>query len=189
MNNLNKLINDIKEYSPFNEQEERDKEAMLRFIENNPDCLDRSNLTAHLTASVWTVNKERTKVLYAYHNIYKSWSWLGGHADGNPDLSVVALKELSEESGIKNAKLVSDDIFSLEILTVDGHIKKGKYVPSHLHLNLTYLAEASEDETLVVKEDENQAVKWWSNEEALTAPNEIWMVENIYKKLIKKLER
>ena len=33
-----------------------------------------------------------------YHNIYNSWSWLGGHADGETDLLAVALREVKEEA-------------------------------------------------------------------------------------------
>lgn len=180
------LYNTIKNYKPTNEQEERDRILMLEFIQNNSDCLERKNQVAHFTTSIWTVNKERTKTLMVYHNIYDSWSWIGGHADGEEDLSQVALRELQEETGVKHATLVNKDIFSLEILTVDGHMKKGVYVPSHLHLNVTYLAEADESERLLVKEDENQAVKWWTFEKALEASTEPWMVENVYKKLIHK---
>ena len=99
-----------------------------------------------MTASAWVVNKDRSKILLAYHNIYDSWAWLGGHADGEKDLLKVALKEVAEESGVKNIKPVSEDILSVEILTVDGHEKKGVYVPSHLHLNVTYLIEADDTE-------------------------------------------
>lgn len=179
------LYDDIKRYNPVNEQEERDKEIMLKYIENNPDYLDRTNMIGHFTTSIWTVNKDRTKTLMAYHNIYDSWAWIGGHADGIEDLAAVALRELEEETGVKNAKLVSNDIYSLEILTVDGHVKRGKYVPSHLHLNVTYLAEADENEALKVNEEENQAVKWWTLEDALKVSKEPWMVENIYKKYCK----
>ncbi len=180
------LYNAIKHYKTINEQEQRDKVVMIDYIANNPDCLERSNQVAHFTTSIWTVNKQRTKTLMVYHNIYNSWSWIGGHADGEEDLSKVAMRELQEETGVKNAKLVSDDIFSLEILTVDGHMKKGIYVPSHLHLNVTYLAEADEKELLLVNEDENQAVKWWTFEEALKVSTEPWMVERVYKKLVEK---
>lgn len=180
------LLNDIKNYKPINEQEERDKAQMLQFMTQNSNYLERENQIAHFTTSIWTVNKERTKTLMIYHNIYNSWSWIGGHADGCEDLRSVALRELQEETGVKDAKLVSNEIFSLETLTVDGHVKKGAYVPSHLHLNVTYLAEADEDEALVVKEDENQAVKWWTFEEVLEASTEPWMIEHIYKKLIAK---
>ena len=180
------LFQEIKNYVPLNEQEERDTEVMLTYILNNPDCLERKNLIAHFTTSIWTVNRERTKTLMVYHNIYQSWSWIGGHADGVEDLCSVAMRELREETGVSNASLVSRDIFSLETLTVDGHIKKGAYVPSHLHLNVTYLAEADEGEKLIVNEEENQAVKWWTFDEALKASTEPWFVEHIYKKLIER---
>lgn len=180
------LINKIMNYKFVNEQEEHDKAVMLDFMTKNSDYLDRSNQVAHFTTSIWTVNKQRTKTLMVYHNIYNSWSWIGGHADGEENLNKVAMRELQEETGVKNAKLVSDDIFSLEILTVDGHMKKGIYVPSHLHLNVTYLAEADEKELLLVNEDENQAVKWWTFEEALKVSTEPWMVERVYKKLVEK---
>ena len=122
-----------------------------------------------------------------YHNIYNSWSWIGGHADGEENLSLVALRELREETGIKNAKLIEDDIFSLEILTVNGHIKKEKYVPSHLHFNITYLAEANENENLTVNEEENKGVQWFKIDDVLQISEEPWMVERIYKKLINKV--
>ena len=180
------LYESIKTYIPVNEQETRDKEIMLKHLKSGVDCFTRENQVAHFTASIWTVNKERTKTLMVYHNLYDSWSWIGGHADGIEDLSAVAMRELHEETGIQNAKLVTPDVFSLEILAVSGHMKKGKYVPSHLHLNVTYLAEADESEALTVKEDENSAVKWWTFEEALRVSKEPWFVEHIYKKLIEK---
>lgn len=182
------LWDTIRNYKPVNPQEEHDRKQMLEFIEHNGDYLERKNLTGHFTASMWTVNKARTKTLMVYHNIYDSWSWIGGHADGMEDLCAVAMKELQEETGVNHARLVSEEVFSLETLTVDGHVKRGVWVPSHLHFNLTYLAEAEEEEKLVVREDENSAVQWWTFEEALKVSTEPCMVEHIYKKLIKKLE-
>ncbi len=180
------LLQDIENYRPINEQEKHDKEQMLQYINEHSDYLLRDNQIAHFTTSIWTVNQERTKTLMVYHNIYDSWSWIGGHADGVEDLCSVALRELREETGVGNASLVSTDIFSLETLVVNGHVRKGSYVPSHLHFNLTYLAEADESEELIVNKDENQAVQWFSFEEAIKASKESWMVEHIYKKLIAK---
>lgn len=180
------LFEDIKNYKPLNQQEECDKERMLQYMMRNINYLERENSIAHFTVSIWTVNKERTKTLMVYHNIYNSWSWIGGHADGIEDLRSVALRELQEETGVENTVLVSPEIFSLEILTVNGHIKKGIYVPSHLHMNVTYLAEADENEALIVNKAENQAVKWWSFEDAMKVPKEPWFVEWIYKKLIER---
>ena len=181
------LVKDIENFKPMNEQEENDKRIILDYMKKNPDFLTRENQIAHFTTSIWTVNKERTKTLMVYHKIYDSWSWIGGHADGEEDLASVALRELKEETGVGNAVLVSKDIFSLEILTVNGHMKKGKYVSSHLHFNVTYLAEADEEQALVMNEEENKGVKWFPFEEAMEASSEPWMVERVYRKIINNL--
>lgn len=180
-------IRQIENYPPFNEQEEKDKALILGWISNNENAFSRENTVAHITASAWVVNKDRSKVLMVYHNIYNSWSWMGGHADGETDLLSVAIREVKEEAGISNVRPVSEEIFSLESLTVDGHVKKGNYVSSHLHLNITYLLEADSEEQVSVKADENSGVMWFSPEDALEKSTESWFVEHIYSKLIKKM--
>lgn len=182
-NNLREMI---QRYRPWNEQEEADKEEMLRQLLVE-DIFSRENRAAHMTASAWVVNKSRQKALMIYHNIFHSWSWLGGHADGERDLLAVAIREVQEESGIRRVHPLSEDIFSLEILTVDGHEKAGRYVPSHLHLNVTWLLEADEAETVRIKPDENSGVAWFSLEEAVEASTEPWFQERIYRKLNQKL--
>lgn len=183
------LYEELKAYQPFNEQEEKDKEMMLSFIEKNEDYLERKNRIAHFTASLWVVNPSKTKVLMIYHNIYNSWSWTGGHADGEEDLKTVAMRELEEETGVQNAKLVSEKIFSLESLTVDGHEKRGEYVSSHLHFNVTFLAVAKEEEKLIIKPDENNGVRWFENKEIEKVCSEKWIYEHIYKKLMDKVKQ
>lgn len=182
------LISKIKKYQPFNEQEEMDKALILNWIETQENAFSRENAVAHMTASAWVVNKERSKVLMVYHNIYNSWSWLGGHADGETDLLAVAVREVKEEAGITNVRPVSDEIFSLESLTVDGHVKKGRYVSSHLHLNVTYLLEADSEEAVSVKADENSGVAWFTPGEALKKSTEPWFVEHVYGKLVEKMK-
>lgn len=182
------LMEQIANYIPYNEQEERDQNLILNWIEEQENAFSRENKMAHMTASAWVVNPERSEVLMVYHNIYDSWSWLGGHADGETDLLSVALREVKEEAGISKVRPVSEDIFSLESLTVDGHVKKGTYVSSHLHLNVTYLLEADPEETLSVKADENSGVAWFSPEEALARSTEPWFVERVYTKLLKKMK-
>lgn len=182
------LKEQIENYKPYNEQEEKDKETMLKYINTFDDVLTRANEFGHFTASAWVVNKERTKVLMIYHNIVQSWAWTGGHADGESNLLGTAIRELKEETGVENVKVLSEDIFSLEIACVNGHVKRGKYVSSHVHLNLTYLLEVDENEPLRIKEDENSGVKWVNIEDVEKVSNEKWIIENAYKKLNKKLE-
>lgn len=183
------LLEQLQAYQPYNEQETHDKAVMLRLLakEQEADIFTRENEVAHFTASSWLVNKERTKVLMIYHNLYDSWAWTGGHADGEQDLLAVAIKEAQEETGVLDVRPVSEEIYSIEILTVDGHVKRGKYVSSHLHLNVTYLLEADEAEVLRVKPDENSGVKWFSLEEALEKCTEPWMIKWVYQKLNEKL--
>ena len=182
-----KLISEIQSYNPFNEQETADKNLILRLLGSGEDLSVRSALQAHLTASAWVDSPDRKRVLMAYHNLYNSWAWLGGHADGNWDLAAVAEKEAREESSIGDLKLIHDGIFSLEVLTVAGHEKKGSYVPSHLHLNLTYLFEGNPEQPLRIKADENSRVGWISEWEIAEKSTEPWFVERIYSKLIQKV--
>ncbi len=181
------LLKQLTAFVPFNEQEARDRELLLDCLGREPEVLTRKNPLAHFTASAWVVNPAHTRVLMAYHNIYRSWSWLGGHADGESDLLAVALREVREESGIRSARSVSRDIFSVEALTVDGHEKRGAYVSSHLHLNVTYLLEADEEEALSIKPDENSGVRWFTLEESETVPSEPWFCARVYRKLNEKL--
>ena len=121
--------------------------------------------------------------VWIYHNIYNSWTWVGGHSDGDNDLLYVAIKEAKEETGIKNVKPILDDIYSLETVTVNGHIKRGKYVGSHLHFNVTYLLEADENEIITIKEDENSGVEWVPIENIISKSSEKWLRENIFIKI------
>lgn len=181
------IVNQIEQFVPYNDQERADKEVILSMLKRYDDLFERTNLVAHMTSSAWVVNKTHDKVLMVYHNIYNSWSWMGGHNDGDKDCLHVAIKEVMEESGISNVKVLDENIFSLETLTVDSHIKKGKYVPSHLHLNVSYLFEADENELTRIKADENKGVAWFYLDEAIEKSSEIWFRENIYKKLNEKL--
>ena len=189
MTDCPRLRAQIEAFCPYNEQETADRLQMLQDIDTFPVLLTRDNATAHFTASCWIVNPDRTKVLMAYHRLYDSWAWLGGHADGDRDLLAVALREVREESGLAEVHPVSEDLYSLEILTVDGHEKHGRYVSSHLHLNVTYLLEADPSAAIRPKPDENSRVGWFSPADAVAASSEPWFRERIYTKLNDKLSR
>ena len=187
VNNMN-WIEDIKNYKPYNEQEAKDKDLILKCINLHDDILTRENTIAHITSSGYIVNKSRTKVLMIYHNIYKSWAWTGGHADGDSDLLHVAIKEAKEETGLKNVTPVMTNILGLDVLNVNGHIKKGKYVSSHLHLSVAYLLEANEEDKLIVNEEETSGVKWLPINELDIHCNEPYIINTVYSKFNKKIK-
>ena len=176
-------------YEPYNEQEEVEKRIMLKYIDDFDDVLTRQNEYGHFTSSAFILNKERTKMLMIYHKIYDSWAWTGGHSDGDSDLLYVAMKEAKEETGITSVKPIKEDIYSLEIITVNGHEKRGKYVGSHVHLNTTFLLEADENEEIRIKEDENSGVKWVPIDEIKSASSEPWIRNRVYGKIIEKMKK
>ena len=182
------LKKQIENYKPYNEQEQKDQEIMIECMNTYENILTRENKICHFTASNWIVNKERTKVLMIYHNIYKSWAWTGGHCDGDSNLLHVALKEAEEETGLKDLKVLSNGIFGIQILTVDSHIKRGKFVSSHLHLDCCFFFFFYEYAVLKIKEDENSGVKWIDINKAVEITNESKM-KPIYRKLNEKLEK
>ncbi len=178
----------ILNYKPYNMQEEEDRKVMLKYLDIFDDCLTRENVFGHFTSSSFVVNQDYTKVLMAYHNIYKSYCWLGGHADGEEDLLKVAERETTEESSLKNFSLVTPEIISLDVIEVSGHIKKGKWITPHVHLNVTYLFKANDKDFIHNKEDENSSVKWIDIKHLDEFVTEVGM-KPIYHKIIERMEK
>lgn len=175
---------EIRAYVPQNEQEEADKRIILEYIGTYPDTvLTRENEYAHITSSGFVVNADATKVLMAHHNIFRVWAWTGGHADGDPDLLSVALREAWEETGATHIRPLSASIASLDILPVWGHVKRGRYVPAHQHLNVSYLLTADERAPLSAREGENTDVAWLPAERLTELTNE-WQMDHVYLKLL-----
>lgn len=179
---LETVQEEVLSFQPFTEQEKLDQEQVLHLLKLEKNLLYRDNLDQHFTASAWIINPDHSKVLMVWHNIYRSWSWIGGHADGDGDLVHVARREAIEESGVENLHLLVKKPISLEILPVAAHLRRGQKVNTHRHLNLTYLFEASEYSPLSVKPDENSAVGWILLEEIPQRCQEKKMLP-IYQKL------
>lgn len=175
----------IEKYVPFNEQEERDKEQFLKFIDTFNDVLTRDNIFGHFSASAFVVNKNKNKMVVVYHNINDGWIYPGGHVDGESDFLSVAIREVEEETGLK-VKVLDKSIFSIQSAPVKGHVKKGKYVSAHLHLDVVYLLEADETQPLIFNESESSGVKWIPFELA-DDKSMCDFIRPIHKKLINKL--
>ncbi len=185
---MNKTIEMLKNFVPCNEQEETDLKQFIEADKIWDDILTRNNTFCHLTASAFITNKERTKVLCIYHNLYKSWGWVGGHADGDDDPLYVAKKETREETSLENFKVIDNKPISIEAIQVSGHVKKGKYVSPHIHLNITYLFEADEKDKIHILEDENSNIGWLTFQELLDNCEEAHMLP-IYRKIIDKITK
>ena len=184
---MSKTVEMLKKYVPYNEQEKKDIELIIKAEEIFGDILTRENEFCHLTSSAFVVNKDYKKVLCIYHNIYKSWSWVGGHADGDDDMLYVAQKETKEETSLNKFKVLSEMPISVEILPVKSHVRKGKYVPAHQHINITYLFQADENEAIHILEDENSNIGWLTFEELISRSDEPYMIP-VYKKIVERIK-
>lgn len=172
----------LKHYSPKCEQE---KEALKRIdlLENNfNNLLYRENDYAHYTSSAFIINKDRTKVLFINHKLYDAWGWVGGHMDGEDDFRAIALKEVQEETGLKNLEFLSEEVASVDILPVVGHLKNNKWVSPHIHLSVSFVLIADENEKLVENEDETKGIQWFEISELDKVVKEEHMLP-IYNKL------
>lgn len=179
-------LSQIAAYVPQSQAEAADKEQILYYVNQYPDTiLTRENTIAHITASGFILSADGEWVLMAHHNIYRVWAWTGGHADGEGDLLAVALREAREETGAGHIRALSTAIASLEILPVWGHVKRGKYVCAHQHLNVSYLLTADRDTPLSVREGENTKVGWLPADRLLELTNE-WQMDEVYTKLLER---
>jgi 8-oxo-dGTP pyrophosphatase MutT (NUDIX family) len=179
-------IQQIRQFKPLTDSEKSDKQVILDYLSLiGDDILSRRSQLAHLTSSGFILNPSMTKTLMVHHNIYQTWAWTGGHADGDRDLLKIAIKEAKEETGIRRISPLVGDMLSLDILTVKGHYKRGEYVSAHLHLSAAYVLIAEEDEELTVKPDENSDVAWIAVEEMNKMSNEPEMIP-VYQKLYER---
>lgn len=179
----------IENHLSFNEEEASDQRSFVQFLNAFPEkeWAVRSNLIGHLTSSAWVVNRERNKVLFAYHNIYRSWAWLGGHADGDLDLLHVAQKEAREEAGVLTVRPLLEKPIDISVINVQGHVKKGKFVSPHLHFNVAYLLEADEEEVLQHAPEENADVAWLDMAGLLDKVAED-AIKSIYQRIMDKVK-
>ena len=128
----------LESYQPQEACQEETKERMLAFIARAPDCLFRSCLEGHFTASCWLLSPDDEAVLLTHHRKLGKWLQLGGHADGDEDLAEVALKEASEESGIHDIQLISPGIFDIDIHLIPPYGSD----PGHYHYDVRFALRA-----------------------------------------------
>ena len=179
------LVSLLKNFTPDGKQEIADHELFLERA-RDPINLTRESDT-HFTTSAFVLNQDHAKVLGIFHNIYQSWGWMGGHADGDADLLRVAEKEAEEESGVSHLRLLHPAPISIESIPVATHIRRSQPVAEHTHLNVTFLFEADDTVDIRIQPEENSGVKWIPLNQFVASSLEPHM-QVIYQKIIDRIQ-
>ena len=98
------LLEGLERYAELHRDEEATLRRFLEFVRANERCFERSLEEGHVTGSAWVADASRTRVLLTHHRKLDIWVQLGGHADGDPDVLRVALREALEESGLRGLR-------------------------------------------------------------------------------------
>ncbi|MCK6484396.1 MAG: NUDIX hydrolase [Phycisphaerae bacterium] len=127
------------------------------FVRTHKRCFDTAYAPGHVTGSAWLLDASGTRVLLTHHRRLGRWIQLGGHADGDPDLLAVALREAREESGIDAVEPLSEDIFDVGVHGTPGH----DGLAAHRHYDIRFLLQVRGDGRYVVS-DESHALGWFT---------------------------
>jgi 8-oxo-dGTP pyrophosphatase MutT (NUDIX family) len=101
-----------------------------------------------------------------HHVKLDRWLQPGGHADGEPDLAQVALREAGEETGIVGLRVIEPAI-DLDVHLIPA--RPGE--PEHLHLDVRFVVMAPPDCELDGNH-ESHDLAWWSPDGAGPEPDE-----------------
>ena len=151
------------------EQQEQYRTQLLQWISDHDNCLYRTCLKGHLTGSALIIDPSRPATLLIHHKKLNLWLQPGGHADGQGDLSKVALREAEEETGLTSLQVVSPAI------DLDVHsIPERGDEPTHLHLDVRFLVIAPAGAIADPDEIETLGAKWVTQDDpegVITSPD------------------
>ena len=170
------LLDQLADYAAKHPDETETVGRFIDFVRTEGDCFERSLAVGHVTGSAWIVNADGSQVLLTHHRKLDRWLQLGGHADGDPDVFAVALKEAREESGLSEFEAVIEGIFDLDIHPIPAR----KSDPEHLHYDVRYLLRATGATDYVVS-DESHDLRWVPLDEVTTLTTEDSMTRMVRK--------
>jgi 8-oxo-dGTP pyrophosphatase MutT (NUDIX family) len=127
---------------------EPDVPRFVDWLSAQPLPFHRETQAGHFTGSAWLVSADGQRVLLMHHRKLQRWLQLGGHADGDPDLAAVALREAGEESGLIDL-VVLPEIFDMDLHVIPARRDE----PEHWHYDVRYVVVARGSEQFTVNEE------------------------------------
>ena len=162
----NSLLTLLNAYQPEPGAEAQMHEDTITFVNENPECFERSLLKGHVTASGWVLSPDAKSVLLMHHFKLNQWFQPGGHCDGDPDVENVARKEVWEETGIQAGGLAKPGIFDIDIHLIPAR----KEVPAHYHYDIRFVFNSEPGQDIVIN-SESKDVRWVPLEDVETLNN------------------
>ena len=94
------VLQTLNQYDARYPNEQAMTNRIRTLVTDHPDCFERTCQLGQVTGSAWIVPTDLTKHLLTHHRKLDRWLQLGGHADGQSEPYLVALREAEEESGL-----------------------------------------------------------------------------------------
>jgi len=142
-------------YVPLNENEETMWHDVTAFLKSCKFPFGKLCATGHITASAWIVDHREQSVLLTHHAKLNKWFQLGGHTEIGETIYEAAMREATEESGIKHLQYVNRNIFDIDVHVIPEILG----TPEHIHYDIRFLFIADSHEPLIVS-SESHDVKW-----------------------------
>lgn len=161
------LLTQLRAYAQRHPAEDETVQRLIAFVEEYPNCFERSLQVGHITGSAWVVNRDGSRALFTHHRKLDAWLQLGGHADGEADVPRVALREAEEESGLAELRLFSEEIFDVDIHAIPARGAE----PAHFHYDVRYVVQAIGSDAFRVS-NESHDLAWIPISDVLAQFNE-----------------
>lgn len=137
-----------------------------------------SDLKKQFTATGYTLNEERTRMLMVFHRGLQRWLPPGGHVEADEFPGDTALREVREETGVWVRHAGAEPME----LRLNDHTESQLPAPfsmaaqlipespkddEHIHMDMMYLLTADQAEPTVALEAEVDEVRWFTKDEIL----------------------
>ncbi|MFC5799444.1 NUDIX hydrolase [Streptomyces formicae] len=149
------------EYAAAHPDEKAALSAVLEALDKEADLTSRKTEPVHVTAGAVLVN-DNGKVLFIQHKALNKYLTPGGHLEPeDPNLLGAALRELTEETGIRGSitPLLPGPVH-IDVHDIPANDAKGE--PAHQHADVRYLFGITGPADVTLQEEEVSDCEWRS---------------------------
>jgi 8-oxo-dGTP pyrophosphatase MutT (NUDIX family) len=170
------LLKRLERYEPYDEQEASMLLRLMSFAIANEKCCDRRLKAGHVVVGAWIVDRPRESAVLLHHRKLEKWLQPGGHVENDPSLIDAASREVSEETGLRKFRLLSAEIFDVDVHTIPAR----KSEPEHIHYDVRFVFEAAKGARLHLSDESNELE--WVKLERITARNDSASIRRLVEK-------